>query len=96
VVSGHRYQGEPGEWEQDDDYEGERFLTEEDPCWLLELVAVTVEATDCGEEAASGTACRHYQGIADFDQARARASREAPLATEIARSRRPGSDALPR
>lgn len=76
VVPGHRYQGEPGEWEQDDDYEGEHFLTEEDPFWVLELVSATVEATDLGDETVLGTTCRHYQGIADLDQSRSNASRE--------------------
>ena len=76
VLPGHRYQGEPGEWEQDDDYEDETFLTEEDPFWLLELVAATIEASDCGDETVLGATCRHYQGIANLDQARSNASRE--------------------
>ena len=55
VVPGHRYQGEPGEWEQDEDYEGEHYLTEEDPFWVLELVSATIEATDRGDETVLGT-----------------------------------------
>jgi hypothetical protein len=76
VAPGYRYQGEPREWEQDDDYEGEHFLTEGDPFWLLELVAATVEASERGDENVLGTTCRHYQGIADLDQARSTARRE--------------------
>jgi hypothetical protein len=60
----------------DDDYEGEHFLTDEDPFWLLELVSGTIGATDCGDEIVLGTACRRYQGMADLNQARANASRE--------------------
>jgi hypothetical protein len=76
VLPGHRYQGEPGEWGQDDDHEGEHFLTEEDPFWVLKLVSGTIEATDHGDETVLGTTCRHYRGIADLDWARSNTSRE--------------------
>jgi hypothetical protein len=45
VAPGHRYQGEPEGWEQDDDYAGEHVLSDKDPFWSLELVAATMQAT---------------------------------------------------
>jgi hypothetical protein len=55
--------GEPGAWYAcgtDSD-----ALTEDDPFWLLALIAATVEATDEGPQAISGSPCVRYIAMAD-------------------------------
>ena len=65
--------GEPGEWEADaldDD-----TLGDNEPSWLLELIAAATTATDAGSDMVRGTPCRRYGTVASLALAREQASR---------------------
>jgi hypothetical protein len=71
-VPGRSYVGEPGEWYADDRPDE---LWIDDPFWLLAILEAVVEAVAQGDEAALGTTCRRYTGLADFKLAGAIAGR---------------------
>jgi hypothetical protein len=63
LAAGLVLEGEPGAWYasgSDSD-----VLTDDDPFWLLALIAGTVEATDEGPQAISGSRCVRYIAMAD-------------------------------
>ncbi len=65
--------GEPGEWEADVLDDG--TLGDNEPSWLLELIAAATKATDAGSETVLGTPCRHYRTVASFALASEQAKR---------------------
>ncbi len=70
---GLRLSGMWGEWEWAPDHAD--ALTEDDPFWLLALVAGSSEATDEGARELGGTPCRRYLTTTDFALAAARSER---------------------
>ena len=73
--------GEPGEWEADaldDD-----TLGDNEPSWLLELIAAATTATDAASDLVRGTRCQRYGTVASLALARERSSR--PLGTRRTR-----------
>jgi hypothetical protein len=65
--------GEPGKWEVA--RHDSEMLFDDDPFWLLELIAATVEATDEGSRLVRGTRCKRYLARADFALAASNATR---------------------
>ena len=72
---GHKYIGGPGEWE-DEEFS---VLTDEDPFWLLALLTGAIEVSEQAAESVLGVRCDAYRGFADFERARAAASRPMAL-----------------
>jgi hypothetical protein len=73
TAPGWNFIGEPGEWEADalDD----ATLGDDEPFWLLELIAAATAATDDGSDTVRGTACRRYGTVASFALASEQARR---------------------
>jgi hypothetical protein len=66
IADGQDYSGHPGEW-----WVGPAdAASEENPFWLLGLLAATVEVTAEADETIRGVRCRRYDAVADFDRAR--------------------------
>ena len=66
IADGQDYSGHPGEWwvgPADD-------VSEENPFWLLGLLAATAEVTTETDETIRGVRCRRYDAFADFHHAR--------------------------
>jgi hypothetical protein len=74
---GRDYAGQPGAWAASE-HDGIVF---DEPFWLLELIAATVDAADGGGEWVRGVECRRYRCAADFERASADAARR--LATRV-------------
>lgn len=73
TAPGWNFIGEPGEWEADaldDD-----TLGDDEPSWLLELIAAATTATDDGNETVRGIGCRRYGAVASFALASEQAKR---------------------
>ena len=66
-VDGTSYLGAPGEWELDDE---DLALGENEPQWLIALIAACVEANELGEYAVRGVRCRCLELKCDFGQVR--------------------------
>ena len=75
------YHGRPGDW--DFERRGDD-LDEDDPFWLLAVIAATTEAAEVGADRIFGSDCTQYRAIADFAQARSAASQQlsSPLLLE--------------
>jgi len=73
VSPGLMLTGEPGEWEAAHDESD--MLSHDDPFWLFELIAATVEATDEGSRLVGVTRCERYLARADFARAASNATR---------------------
>jgi hypothetical protein len=76
LAPGLMLEGEPGAWyacRNDSD-----ALAEDDPFWLLALIAATVEATDEGSQSIRGSRCERYIARADLALAASKSVR--PLA----------------
>lgn len=65
--------GGRGEWEAA--HNDPDLLEENDPFWLLALIAATVDATDEGPQSIRGTQCERYLATADFQLAASNAKR---------------------
>jgi hypothetical protein len=63
---GREYIGQPGEWETERELDA---LTDEDPFWLLAVLAATVQATAHGDVMVLRTNCERYSGFADLQMA---------------------------
>lgn len=60
-----RVRGRPGEWEYEDAYDDDS-VREQDPLWLLELIAATTGAAEAGAEGVLGVPCISYRTCASL------------------------------
>jgi hypothetical protein len=73
LAPAQRLEGRPGAWYASSN--DSHLLTEDDPFWLLAVIAATVEATDEGPQSVGGSRCERYLASADLALAASNSAR---------------------